>query len=106
MAIKRQNVKLRLRSYDHKILDLSTKEIISAVKRTGATISGPVPLPIKVEKFTVLASPHIDKDARDQYEIRTFTRVVYIVQPTDRTMDALNKLVLAVGVSIEIKLTY
>lgn len=99
-----QNVKLRLRSYDHRTLDAAIKEIISTVKRTGAIVKGPVPLPVKKEKFTVLASPHVDKDARDQYEIRTHTRVIYIIEPTDKTMDALNKLVLAVGVSTEIKL--
>lgn len=105
MSINKQNVKLRLQSYDHRILDSSVKEIIDTVKRTGARVRGPVPLPRTIERFTILTSPHIDKDARDQYEIRTYSRIIYIIEPTDKTMDALNRLALAVGVSIDIKLT-
>ncbi|MDI9346925.1 MAG: 30S ribosomal protein S10 [Methylacidiphilales bacterium] len=103
--MNKQNVKLRLQSYDHRILDSSVKEIIDTVKRTGARVRGPVPLPRTIERFTILTSPHIDKDARDQYEIRTYSRIIYIIEPTDKTMDALNRLALAVGVSIDIKLT-
>jgi small subunit ribosomal protein S10 len=99
-----QNIKIRLKSFDHRLIDVSTKEIVETAKRTGAQIRGPIPLPTKKEKFTVLISPHVDKDARDQYEIRTHKRLVVIVQPTDKTVDALMKLDLAAGVDVQISL--
>lgn len=99
-----QIIKIRLKSFDHKLIDLSTKEIVDTAKRTGAQIRGPIPLPVKKEKFTVLISPHVNKDARDQYELRTHKRLVEIVQPTDKTVDALMKLDLAAGVDVQISL--
>lgn len=99
-----QNIKIKLKSFDHRLIDVSTKEIVDTAKRTGAQIKGPIPLPTKKEKFTVLISPHVDKDARDQYEIRTHKRLVVIVQPTDKTVDALMKLDLAAGVDVQISL--
>lgn len=99
-----QIIKIRLKSFDHKLIDLSTKEIVDTAKRTGAQIRGPIPLPVKKEKFTVLTSPHVNKDARDQYELRTHKRLVEIVQPTDKTVDALMKLDLAAGVDVQISL--
>ena len=99
-----QNIKIRLKSFDHRLIDVSTKEIVETAKRTGAQIKGPVPLPTRKEKFTVLISPHVNKDARDQYEIRTHKRLVVIVSPTDKTVDALMKLDLAAGVDVQISL--
>jgi small subunit ribosomal protein S10 len=99
-----QNIKIRLKSFDHRIIDVSTKEIVETAKRTGAQIKGPVPLPIRKERFTVLTSPHVNKDARDQYEIRTHKRLVIIVSPTDKTVDALMRLDLAAGVDVQISL--
>lgn len=99
-----QIIKIRLKSFDHKLIDLSTKEIVDTAKRTGAQIRGPIPLPVKKEKFTVLISPHVNKDARDQYELRTHKRLVEIVQPTEKTVDALMKLDLAAGVDVQISL--
>ncbi|MDP3559762.1 MAG: 30S ribosomal protein S10 [Legionellaceae bacterium] len=99
-----QNIKIRLKSFDHRLIDISTKEIVDTAKRTGAQIRGPIPLPMRKEKFTVLISPHANKDARDQYEIRTHLRLVVIVQPTDKTVDALMKLDLAAGVDVQISL--
>jgi len=99
-----QNIKIRLKSFDHRLIDVSTKDIVDTAKRTGAQIKGPIPLPTKKEKFTVLISPHVNKDARDQYEIRTHKRLVVIVQPTDKTVDALMKLDLAAGVDVQISL--
>ncbi|OGV26802.1 MAG: 30S ribosomal protein S10 [Legionellales bacterium RIFCSPHIGHO2_12_FULL_37_14] len=97
-----QNIKIRLKSFDHRLIDVSTSEIVETAKRTGAQIRGPIPLPIKKEKFTVLISPHVNKDARDQYEIRTHKRLIVIVQPTEKTVDALMKLDLAAGVDVQI----
>lgn len=97
-----QNIKIRLKSFDHRLIDTSTSEIVETAKRTGAQIRGPIPLPIKKEKFTVLISPHVNKDARDQYEIRTHKRLIVIVQPTEKTVDALMKLDLAAGVDVQI----
>lgn len=97
-----QNIKIRLKSFDHRLIDASTSEIVETAKRTGAQIRGPIPLPIKKEKFTVLISPHVNKDARDQYEIRTHKRLIVIVQPTEKTVDALMKLDLAAGVDVQI----
>ena len=100
----KQNIRIKLRAYDNKILDQSTEEIVNTVKRTGAIIKGPIPLPTKKERFTVLISPHVNKDARDQYEIRTHKRLMDIINPTDKTVDALMKLDLAAGVDVQIKL--
>ena len=99
-----QNIRIRLKAFDHRILDTSTKEIVSTAKRTGAQVRGPIPLPTRIEKFTVNRSPHIDKKSREQFEIRTHKRVLDIVDPTPQTVDALMKLDLAAGVDVEIKL--
>lgn len=99
---KNQTIRIRLKGFDHRLIDLSTQEIVDTVKRTGAQVRGPIPLPTKKERYTVLISPNIDKDARDQYEIRTHKRVIHIVGPTDKTVDALMKLDLAAGVEVEI----
>jgi len=100
-----QNIRIRLKAFDHRILDASTREIVNTAKRTGAQVRGPIPLPTKIERYTVLVSPHVDKDARDQYETRTHKRVLDIVDPNDKTVDALMKLELAAGVDVQIKLT-
>ena len=102
MSTKQQNIKIRLKSFDHRLIDVSTSEIVETAKRTGAQIRGPIPLPVKKAKVTVLISPHVNKDARDQYELRTHKRVVDINQPTDKTIDALMKLDLAAGVDVQI----
>ena len=99
-----QNIRIRLKAFDHRLIDTSAKEIVETAKRTGAQVKGPVPLPTKMERFTVLISPHVNKDARDQYELRTHKRVLDIVNPTDKTVDALMKLDLAAGVDVQIKL--
>ena len=99
-----QKIRIRLKAFDYKLIDQSAAEIVDTAKRTGATVKGPVPLPTKMERFTVLVSPHGDKDARDQYEIRTHKRLMDIVDPTDKTVDALMKLDLPAGVDVEIKL--
>ena len=99
---KKQRIRIILRSYDHKLIDNSTSEIVETAKRTGAKVCGPIPLPNKKEVFTVLISPHKYKDARDQYEIRTHKRMLDITMPTDKTVDALMKLDLAAGVDVEI----
>jgi small subunit ribosomal protein S10 len=99
-----QNIRIRLKAFDHRLIDQSAKEIVETAKRTGAVVRGPIPLPTKKERFTILVSPHVDKDARDQYEIRTHKRLLDIVQPTDKTVDALMKLDLAAGVDVQIKL--
>ena len=101
---KSQNIRLRLKAFDHRLLDTSAREIVETAKRTGAQVHGPVPLPSRIERFTVLTSPHVDKDARDQYEIRTHKRLMDIVEPTDKTVDALMKLELPAGVDVQIKL--
>ena len=100
----KQNIRIHLRAYDNKILDLSTIEIVNTAKRTGAQVRGPIPLPTNIEKYTVLRSPHIDKKSREQFEIRTHKRVLDIVDPTPETVDALMKLDLASGVDVEIKI--
>ncbi|MDA1107098.1 MAG: 30S ribosomal protein S10 [Gammaproteobacteria bacterium] len=99
-----QKIRIRLKSFDHRLIDKSAREIVETAKRTGAQVRGPIPLPTKTERFTVLTSPHVDKDARDQYEIRTHKRLMDIVDPTDKTVDALMKLDLAAGVDVQIKL--
>ncbi len=101
-ANKNQKIRIRLKSFDHRLIDQSTSEIVDTAKRTGAQVRGPIPLPTRIERFTVLTSPHIDKDARDQYEIRTHKRMVDIISPTDKTVDALMKLDLAAGVDVQI----
>jgi small subunit ribosomal protein S10 len=100
-----QVIRIRLKAFDHRLIDQSTREIVETAKRTGAQVKGPIPLPTKKERFTVLISPHVNKDARDQYEIRTHKRLLDIVNPTDKTVDALMKLDLAAGVDVQIKLT-
>jgi len=97
-----QVIRIRLKSFDHRLIDKSSKEIVDTAKRTGAQVRGPVPLPTRLERFTVLISPHIDKDARDQYEIPTHQRLIIIIEPTDKTVDALMKLDLAAGVDVQI----
>ena len=99
-----QNIRIRLKSFDHSLIDASVSEIVQTAKRTGAQIRGPIPLPVKKEKFTVLISPHVNKDARDQYEIRTHKRLVVIMLPTEKTVDALMKLDLPAGVDVQISL--
>jgi small subunit ribosomal protein S10 len=99
-----QNIRIRLKAFDHRVLDQSTGEIVSTARRTGARVRGPIPLPTHIEKYTVLRSPHIDKKSREQFEIRTHKRLLDIVDPTPQTVDALMKLDLAAGVDVEIKL--
>ena len=99
-----QTIRIRLKSFDHRLIDQSAKEIVETAKRTGARINGPIPLPTKKERFTILVSPHVNKDARDQYEMRTHKRLMDIVEPTEKTVDALMKLDLAAGVDVQIKL--
>ena len=102
--MNQQIIRIRLKAFDHRLIDQSTREIVETAKRTGAQIKGPIPLPTKKERFTVLISPHVYKDARDQYEIRTHKRVLDIVEPTEKTVDALTKLDLAAGVEVQINL--
>jgi small subunit ribosomal protein S10 len=99
-----QNIRIRLKAFDHRVLDQSTTEIVTTAKRTGAAVRGPIPLPTKIEKYTVLRSPHIDKKSREQFEIRTHRRLLDIIDPTQQTVDALMRLDLAAGVDVEIKL--
>jgi small subunit ribosomal protein S10 len=102
IARKNQRIRIRLKSFDHRLIDKSTKEIVDTAKRTGAQVRGPIPLPTRIERYTVCISPNADKDARDQFEIRTHKRVVDINRPTDKTIDALMKLDLAAGVDVQI----
>ena len=99
-----QRIRIRLKAFDHRLIDRSATEIVETAKRTGARVKGPIPLPTRIERYTVLISPHVDKDARDQYEIRTYKRLMDIIDPTDKTVDALMKLDLAAGVDVQIKL--
>ena len=99
-----QNIRIRLKAFDHRILDQSTNEIVNTAKRTGANVRGPIPLPTNMQRFTVLRSPHIDKKSREQFEMRTHKRLLDIIDPTPQTVDALMKLDLAAGVDVEIKL--
>ncbi len=99
-----QRIRIRLKAFDHRLIDRSAKEIVETAKRTGAQVRGPIPLPTRIERFTVLTSPHVNKDARDQYETRTHKRLMDIIDPTDKTVDALMKLDLAAGVDVQIKL--
>ena len=102
--MKDQNIRIRLKAYDHRTLDTSAKEILDTAKRTGADVRGPIPLPTRIEKFTVLKGPQNDKKRREQFEIRTHKRLMDIIDPTPQTVDALMKLDLAAGVDVEIKL--
>jgi small subunit ribosomal protein S10 len=102
--MQNQKIRIRLKAFDHRLIDQSAQEIVETAKRTGAQVRGPIPLPTRKERFTVLISPHVNKDARDQYEVRTFKRLVDIVEPTDKTVDALMKLDLSAGVDVQISL--
>ncbi|MGM0614200.1 30S ribosomal protein S10 [Vreelandella aquamarina] len=102
--MQNQKIRIRLKAFDHRLIDQSTAEIVDTAKRTGAQVRGPIPLPTNRERYTILISPHVNKDARDQYEIRTHKRVLDIVEPTEKTVDALMKLDLAAGVDVQIKL--
>ena len=104
MAIPNQRIRIRLKAFDHRLIDQSAAEIVDTARRTGATVKGPIPLPTRKERFTVLISPHVNKDARDQYEIRTHKRILDILNPTDKTVDALMKLDLSAGVDVQIRL--
>ena len=99
-----QNIRIRLKAFDNKLIDKSAREIVDTVKRTGANIKGPIPLPTKIERYTVLRSPHIDKKSREQFESRTHKRLIDIIEPTPQTVEALMKLDLASGVDVEIKI--
>ena len=99
-----QKIRIRLKAYDYKLLDQSVEDIVETAKRTGASVAGPIPLPTRIEKFTVLKSPHVDKKSREQFEIRTHKRLIDILEPTPQTVDALMKLDLSAGVDVEIKL--
>ena len=99
-----QDIRIRLRAYDNKLLDVSVSDIINTAKRTGAKVRGPIPLPTRMEKFTVNKSPHVDKKSRDQFEIRTHNRLLDIIDPTPQTVDALMKLDLSAGVEVDIKI--
>ena len=99
-----QNIRIRLKAYDHRVLDVSTREIVNTAKRTGARVRGPIPLPNRIEKFTVNRSPHVDKKSREQFEIRTHKRLLDIIEPTIKTVDELKKLNLPAGVDITIKI--
>ncbi|VFP81249.1 30S ribosomal protein S10 [Buchnera aphidicola (Cinara kochiana kochiana)] len=102
--MQNQRIRIRLKAFDYRLIDQSTAEIVDTAKRTGAKVLGPIPLPTRKERFTVLISPHVNKDARDQYEIRTHKRLIDIVQPTEKTVDALMRLDLAAGVDVQISL--
>lgn len=99
-----QRIRIRLKAFDHRLIDQSAVEIVETARRTGARVKGPIPLPTRKERYTILISPHVNKDARDQYEIRTHKRILDILNPTDKTVDALMKLDLAAGVDVQIKL--
>ena len=102
--MQNQRIRIRLKAFDHRLIDVSAQEIVDTAKRTGAQVHGPIPLPTRKEKYTVLISPHVNKDAREQYEIRTHKRMMDIVEPTEKTVDALMKLDLAAGVDVQISL--
>ena len=99
-----EKIRIRLRAYDHRLLDQSVREIVDTIRRTGGRVAGPIPLPTHIERFTVNRSPHVDKKSREQFEVRTYKRLLDIVQPNAQTVDALMKLDLAAGVNVEIKL--
>ncbi|MBI3393375.1 MAG: 30S ribosomal protein S10 [Nitrospirae bacterium] len=99
-----QKIRIRLKGFDHRLLDQSVQEIVDTARRTGAKISGPIPLPTRINRYTVLRSPHVDKKSREQFEIRTYKRLIDILEPTPQTIDALMKIDLSAGVDVEIKL--
>ncbi|MCL4478850.1 MAG: 30S ribosomal protein S10 [Deltaproteobacteria bacterium] len=101
--VETQNLRIKLKAYDHRLLDQSVKEIVETAKRTGAVIKGPIPIPTKIQRYTVLRSPHVDKKSREQFEIRTSGRLIDIIEPTQQTVDALMKIDLSAGVDVEIK---
>lgn len=103
MSVENQKIRIRLKAFDHRMIDRSALEIVETAKRTGAIVCGPIPLPTRIERMTLLRSPHVNKTARDQFEVRTHKRIVDIVEPTDKTVDALMRLDLASGVDVEIK---
>jgi len=103
--MQNQRIRIRLKAFDHRLIDQSTAEIVETAKRTGAQVRGPIPFPTRRERFTILVSPHVNKDARDQYEIRTHKRLIDIVEPTEKTVDALMRLDLAAGVDVQISLS-
>jgi small subunit ribosomal protein S10 len=103
MTTPAQNIKIRMEAYDHEVVDKSAADIVDTAKRTGARVAGPIPLPTRIERYTVLRSPHIDKKAREQFEIRTHKRILFISEPTAKTIDAISKLNLPAGVDIRIK---
>jgi small subunit ribosomal protein S10 len=105
MSVKSQKIRIRLKAFDHRTIDRSAQEIVETAKRTGAVVRGPIPLPTDIERFTVNRSPHVDKKSRDQFEIRTHKRIMDIVEPTDKTVEALGRLELAAGVDVEIKVS-
>jgi len=104
ITLAKQKVRIRLKAYDHKILDQSARQIVEAAERTGALVAGPVPLPTKIEKYSVIRSPFIDRDSQEQFEIRTHKRLIDVIDPSQQTINALMKLNLPAGVDIEIKL--
>ena len=104
MKVESQKIRIRLKAFDHRMIDRSAQEIVETAKRTGAIVFGPIPLPTRIERFDLLRSPHVNKTARDQFEVRTHKRIMDIIEPTDKTVDALMKLDLAAGVDVEIKL--
>ena len=104
MVTNSQKIRIRLKAYDYRLFDQSTKEIVDTAKRTGARVAGPIPLPTSINKYCVLRSPHVDKKSQEQFEIRTHKRLLDILEPTQQTIDALMKLDLAAGVDVEIKL--
>ncbi|EQD49816.1 MAG: 30S ribosomal protein S10 [Gammaproteobacteria bacterium] len=101
---QQQRIRIRLKSFDHRLIDKAAREILDTAKRSGAKVLGPIPLPVRCERYTLLVSPNADKDARDQYEIRTHKRLIDILEPTDKTVDSLMKLSLAAGVDVKIQL--
>lgn len=101
---QQQRIRIRLKSFDHRLIDKAAREILDTAKRSGAKVLGPIPLPVRCERFTLLVAPNADKDARDQYEIRTHKRLIDILEPTDKTVDSLMKLSLAAGVDVKIQL--
>ena len=104
MAVQNQKIRIRLKAFDHRLIDSSTQDIVETAKRTGAQVRGPIPLPTRIERYTVLSGPHVNKKARQQFEIRTHKRLLDIIDPTPQTVDALMKLDLAAGVDVQIKL--
>ena len=103
--MEKQAIRIRLKAFDYRLIDASTRQIVETAKKTGAVVKGPIPLPVKKERTTILISPHKDKDARDQYEIRTYKRLLDIIKPTDKTVDALMKLDLSAGVDVQISIS-